>query len=268
MENIKGFIFDLDGTVYVGDQLINGANEILSLIRQSKKQVLFLSNGTYDSPQEKVVKLHNMGIETKLEEILDATTVLVRYLKKQNKPVRVFPIGSQQFIEYIKSNGIEVTDQPGDIDFVVISCDRDFNFEKLNIGFQAVMQGAMMVATNPDRTCPVKGGVLPDTGAIIGAFEGATGQKIETIAGKPFKLMVDEARSIINLKPEECMIIGDRLDTDILMGKKAGMKTALVLTGVQNDRKIVGDIKPDYVFDSIIDLKKYFSGINLVDSKL
>jgi len=135
---------------------------------------------------------------------------------------------------------------------VVVAFDRTFDYRKLNISFQAIRLGAHFVATNPDRTCPVEGGEVPDCAGMIAAIEAVTQKKVEIIAGKPSVFMIQTALEVMGLNPGDCILIGDRLETDIKMGKDAGVATGLVLTGVTDEKTLKeSSIRPDFVFQSI-----------------
>ncbi len=135
---------------------------------------------------------------------------------------------------------------------VVVSCDRTFDFRKLNIAFQALRRGACFLAVNADATAPVPGGKIPDAGAVIGALEGCSKRKVELVVGKPSPLMVEAALERLGRPASECLLVGDSLETDILMGHRAGMTTALVLTGVTRRADLAHPpVRPDYVLESI-----------------
>jgi HAD superfamily hydrolase (TIGR01450 family) len=152
--------------------------------------------------------------------------------------------------------GFRLTEDPHEIEYVVAAFDRTFDYRKLNIGFQAIRKGAHFIATNPDRTCPVEGGELPDCAGIIAALEATTLKKVEVIVGKPSPITVQVALEVMGLGAAECILIGDRLETDIRMGLEAGMKTALVMTGVTDAKTLeASPVRPDYVLRSIADLE-------------
>jgi arabinose operon protein AraL len=258
MKQLQGFIFDLDGTVYLSDRLIEGAKETISLLRKEGKKLLFLTNYPLETRMDKVNKLNQLGIPVEMEEVLNSSYVLAHYLTTIHKKARILPIAESVVTEELQKKGHIITENQQNVDYVVVSWDRGFNYEKLNQALQAVRNGAKMIATNPDRTCPVEGGVVPDAAGMIGAIEGVTGKKIDLIAGKPSMIMAKAAMDIIGLEASECIMIGDRLETDILMGQQAGMKTALVLTGVSTKDDITKQgIAPDYQLHSIADIPRY-----------
>jgi len=148
---------------------------------------------------------------------------------------------------------------PDEIDVVIASCDRSFDFDKLNIAFQALRRGARFWAANADATCPVPGGEIPDAGAVIGALEGCSKRKVELVAGKPSPLVAKAALEQLGLPASECLIVGDRVETDIVMGHRAGMHTALVLTGVTRRADLAhAPVQPDYVLESIAEVPRLF----------
>jgi len=253
----KGFIFDLDGTVYLSDRLISGADRVIRLIRQRGEKVVYLSNKPIQPREDYAAKLTHLGIPTQPEEVVNSTLVTINYLKKNAPGARVFVVGEVPFIEELKRAGFQITDEPKEIDYVVVAFDRTFDYRKLNISFQAIKLGAHFVATNPDRTCPVEGGEIPDCAAMIAAIEAVTRKKVEVIVGKPNPYMIQTALEVMGLRPEDCILVGDRLETDIQMGKNSGVATGLVLTGVTNEKMLKeSSIQPDFVFQSIADVEK------------
>jgi len=260
----RGFILDLDGTVYRGDQLIPGAESVVRLLREKKRKVVFLSNKPIQTRDEYASKLTRFGIPTQPEEVINSSFVMVNYLKKVAPEARLFVAGETPFIEELKRAGFQMTDEPKEIDYVVVAFDRTFDYRKLNIAFQAIKLGAHFVATNPDRTCPVEGGEIPDCAGMVAAIEAVTGKKVEIVVGKPSPIMIRAALDVMGLRPEDCILIGDRLETDIKMGKEAGIATGIVLTGV-TDEKMLEVIKhtagqPDFVFQSIADVENLLIG--------
>jgi NagD protein len=260
----RGFIFDLDGTVYRSDTLIPGADTVIRLLRESGRRVVFLSNKPIQTRQDYAHKLTRLGIPTQPDEVINSTFVMANYLKKIAPHARLFVVGETPFIEELKRAGFTITDDPKEIDYVIVAFDRTFDYRKLNIAFQAIKLGARFVATNPDRTCPVEGGEIPDCAAMIAAIEAVTEKKVEVIVGKPSPYIIQAALEVMGLKPEDCILIGDRLETDIKMGKESGIATGIVLTGVTNEETLKASkgssIQPDFVFQSIADVQNLLIG--------
>jgi arabinose operon protein AraL len=255
----KGFIFDLDGTVYLSDRLIPGADRVIRLIRERGRKVVFLSNKPIQTCEDYAAKLTRLGIPTQPDEVINSTLVMINYLKKNAPDARLFVVGESPFVEELKRTGFIITEEPREIDYVVVAFDRTFDYRKLNIAYQAIKLGAHFVATNPDRTCPVEGGEIPDCAGMIAAIEAVTQRKVEVIVGKPSPVMIRAALDVMGLRPDECILIGDRLETDIKMGKDSAIATGIVLTGVTTEetlRKIKHTPgQPDFVFQSIADVE-------------
>jgi arabinose operon protein AraL len=260
----KGFIFDLDGTIYRSDQLIPGAKGVVRLLRENKRKVVFLSNKPIQTRDDYASKLTRLGIPAQPEEVINSTFVMVNYLKKIAPQVRLFVVGETPFIEELKRAGFQITDEPKEIEYVVVAFDRTFDYGKLNVAFQAIRLGAHFVATNPDRTCPVEGGEVPDCAGMIAAIEAVTGKRVEIVVGKPSPIMIQAALEVMGLMPEDCILIGDRLETDIKMGKDSGIATGIVLTGVTDEKTLKESkhtsLQPDFVFQSIADVENLLIG--------
>jgi len=260
----KGYIFDLDGTVYLSDRLIPGAKRVIRLIREKGRKVVFLSNKPIQTGEDYAAKLTRLGIPTEPHEVINSTLVMVHYLKENASDARLFVVGEPPFVEELKRAGFVITEEPKEIDYVVVAFDRTFDYRKLNIAYQAIKLGAHFVATNPDRTCPVEGGEIPDCAGMIAAIEAVTQKKVEVIVGKPSPLMIQAAIDVMGLRSDECILIGDRLETDIKMGKEAGIATGIVLTGVTSEEALRAikhtPAQPDFVFQSIADVENLLIG--------
>jgi NagD protein len=234
---------------------------VIRLLRESGKKVSYLSNKPIQTREDYASKLTRLGIPTRPEEVINSTLVMINYLQKNAPDAKVFVVGELPFVDEVKRAGFEVTEDPKEIEYVIAAFDRTFDYRKLNISFQAIKRGAHFVATNPDRTCPVEGGEIPDCAAMIAAVEAVTQKKVEVIVGKPNPYMIRTALEVMGLRPEECLLVGDRLETDIQMGKNSGVSTGLVLTGVTDEKMLKeSPIQPDLVFKSIADVEKLIGG--------
>jgi NagD protein len=257
----KGFIFDLDGTVYLSDKLIPGADVVIRLLRENRRKIVFLSNKPIQTREDYASKLTRLGIPTQPDEVINSTLVMTHYLKKNAPQAKLFVVGEVPFVEELERAGFTITDEPKEIEYVVVALDRTFDYQKLNIAFQAIKLGAHFVATNPDRTCPVEGGEIPDCAGMIAAIEAVTMKKVEVIVGKPSLLIIQTALEVMGLRPEDCILIGDRLETDIKMGRESGIATGLVLTGVTDEKTLKeSSIYPDFIFRSIADVENLLIG--------
>ncbi len=250
--NIKGFIFDLDGTVYRGEELIPGAAAVISHLKDDGGRVVFLSNKPLQTREDYAQKLTRLGVPTAPAEVVNSSFVMTRYLLKLSRGAMLFVIGEQPFVEELKRAGFMISEDPEKIEWVVAAFDRTFDYRKLNTAYQAIKKGAHFVATNPDRTCPVERGEIPDCAAVIAAIEAVTQKKVEAVVGKPSPIIIEAALEVLGLPVEECMLIGDRIETDIRMGKEANIATALVLTGITTEAMLNDStLKPDFVISSI-----------------
>ncbi|KRE40581.1 HAD-IIA family hydrolase [Paenibacillus sp. Soil724D2] len=255
MKDFAGYIFDLDGTIYLGGRLIDGAAEVIESLQSRHKKILFLTNKTIESRDKYVTKLNGLGIKVGIDQILSPTLVTIRFLKEKYEDCKIYVIGEPLIKEEFKQAGFTFAESPEETDVIITSWDREFHYSHLDFAYQAIKKGAMVLATNPDRTCPTEGGDVPDCGGMIGAIEGATGKKIELITGKPSIYMAKAALESLKLNADQCLMTGDRLETDILMGKLAGLHTALVLTGITQKEDIFkSDYQPDYILNSVYDL--------------
>ena len=189
----NGFIFDLDGTVYLGERLIPGADRIIHLLREGNRKVAFLSNKPLYTREDYAAKLTRLGIPTTPSEVVNSTFVLIRYLGKVAPEAKVFVMGELPFVAEMVKAGFRLTENPDEIEYVVAAFDRTFDYRKYNIAFQAIKKGAHFIATNPDRTCPVEGGELPDCAGVIAALEATNLKKVGVIVEKlsPINVEVD-----------------------------------------------------------------------------
>jgi len=253
----SGVIFDLDGTVYRGDQLIPGARETIERLRRRAHPIVFVTNAL-ESPAAHAAKLIRLNVPASPDEVVTAPLVLTRYLNRHMPGATVFAISDPPLLEAL-SAGFRLSEAPEEIDVVVVSCDKTFDFRKLNVGFQALRRGARFLAINADPTCPVPGGELPDAGAVIGALEGCTRRKVELVLGKPSPLVAEAALERLGRRASECLLVGDSLEADVVMGHRAGMTTALVLTGVTRRADLAhAPVQPDYVLASIAEVPRLF----------
>jgi phosphoglycolate/pyridoxal phosphate phosphatase family enzyme len=248
----SAYLFDLDGTIYLGDHLLPRAAETLAALRKDGRRTVFLSNNPTKTRQQYVEKLTGMGIPTTLDDVVNSSYVMAQWLLHNAPDARLFVVGEDPLKNELRSAGFHLTEDAGEIDIVVASFDRTFAYPKLQIAFDAINAGARLVGTNPDRYCPVPGGGEPDAAAMIAAIEACTGATCYPNVGKPSPVMVDTVMKLLELPPQECMMVGDRLETDIQMGVNAGMATALVLTGDADRQKLAASgLKPTLVLERI-----------------
>ena len=242
-----GYLFDLDGTIYLGDQLLPGAFDLVTGLREAGRETLFLSNNPTKDPEMYAEKLGRLGLPTPAGRIVNTVVTMVAWLQREAPDASVFVIGEGPLERAIEQAGIRLTSRADEIDVVVASYDRGFDYRKLQIAFDALWQHgrARLVTTNPDAYCPMPGGRgEPDAAAVVAAVEACTGVRCEANVGKPDPVMLQTAVGILGLPVEDCLMVGDRLYTDIAMAVDAGMDSALVLSG-ESTEEMVGGLAPD-----------------------
>jgi HAD superfamily hydrolase (TIGR01450 family) len=219
--------------------------------------VVFVSNNPTHDPEMYAEKLRRLGVEASVTEILNTVVTMTRWLVRNHPDATVFPIAEAPLCRALAEAGIRTSDRPEEIDLVVASYDRGFDYRKLQIAFDAIWyhRRARLVATNLDRWCPFPGGRgEPDAGAIVAAIEACTGATCEVNAGKPDPLMLDAAMELLGLEVGDCLMVGDRLYTDIAMARAAGMPSAVVLTGETTSEQLEAtpaEDRPTWVLDRI-----------------
>jgi HAD superfamily hydrolase (TIGR01450 family) len=250
----RGWLFDLDGTVYLGERLIPGADRVIAALRRDGRRVVFLSNKPLYTRADYAEKLTRLGIPTTADEVINSSIVLARHLATLDAGAPIFVIGEPPLIAELRAHGFDVRPDHR-VRWVVIAFDRTFDYAKLNTALQAVRQGARLIATNPDRTCPTEDGEIPDCAGMIAAVEAVTGHRVETIVGKPSPIILDVALAALGVAAADAVMVGDRVETDIAMGRRLGLTTVLLLSGVTRpDDPRIADLRPDLVLGSIADL--------------
>ena len=250
-----GYVLDLDGTVYLGDALLPGAKRAIEALRAAGSRVVFLSNKPLQTRADYAAKLTRLGVPTSPDEVINSSWVLTRWLEQEAPGATLFVLGEPSLLAELRAAGFRLSERADEIQFVVASFDRTFDYRKLQIAFDAVGAGARFIATNADRYCPTPTGGLPDAAAVIGAIEGCTGRPVEVVVGKPSPITARAILDRLQLPAAECIIVGDRLETDVRMGHEAGMATAVVLTGVTTPELLAAsDIQPDVVLRRLDEL--------------
>ncbi len=263
---IDGFIFDLDGTVTLGDAALPGAVGGIAGLRRRGKQTVFVSNNPTHTRAYYAARLTRLGIPTPPEEIITSAYVLGQHLAQTAPQQRLYVIGEESLKSELRGFGLRVLDELSDqdprqviraegIDAVVVAFDRTLDYRKLNTAYQALVRGAAFYATNADKVCPMPDGAIPDAGATLAALGHITGREPQLLAGKPSALILQAALQSLGLPPERCLMVGDRLETDIRMGQQAGMATAVTLTGVTTREDALRMLPPpDFVLHGLDEL--------------
>jgi NagD protein len=250
-----GYICDLDGTIYLGERLIPGAQEKILNLRAAGSRVVFLSNKPLEPRESYAAKLTRLGIPTPPEDVINSTRALAHYLRQHHAQARLFVIGETPLLDEMRREGFTLTDDILEIEIVVAAFDRTLDYRKLNTAHQALVRGARFFATNSDKTCPIEGGAIPDCAGVIAFLEATSERHVEMVAGKPSPLILQAALDRLGLPKEQCLMVGDRLGTDMAMGLQQGVATALVLTGVTTRQMLAeSGLLPTHVVESIADI--------------
>lgn len=249
-----GFIFDLDGTIYLDDAIIPKSEKTINYLKEKGKRVVFISNKTTGTVDQYYQFLIKNGFKIKPDDIINATSVIKHYLAKYHKGDAFFAIGEKVFIDQIVEAGLEYSTNPEKIKIIIVTLDRTLNYEKLEIAAKALEKGAVFYAANIDDTCPVEDGEILDAGSTISALEKRTHKKLVKHFGKPSSNMLEFIKKKIQTPLDKCLIIGDRLETDIAMGNIFGIDTALVKTGVKKVTNGNINIRPTFKINSVFDL--------------
>jgi len=257
MVKVKGFLIDLDGTLYLGNEPVEGATDFINGLLKKNIPFLLLTNNSTRTPSQVSEKLAKMGIEVDESKIYTSANALGDYLREfYPGPHRAFVIGEDGVLEEVKKCGWEIVDSP-DAEFVIVGLDTKVDYKKLKIAVLAIERGAKFIACNRDSSFPTPEGLLPGAGAIVNAITTVVGIE-PVVLGKPNDYIVKYAVKRMGVPLENVAIVGDRLDTDIALGKKLGMVTILVLTGVKKDSEEIGKVGPDFVFENVGELWKNF----------
>jgi 4-nitrophenyl phosphatase len=251
LAKINHLIIDMDGVLYLGDQPMPRLREFITFLRERPIPFILATNNSTRTPQEYADKLARMGVSVSPEEILVSGQATARYLAREYpRGTRVHVFGMPPLKQAIIDEGFILADE--DVELVVASMDRQVTYEKLKRATLLIRSGARFIATNLDPTNPSEEGLIPGTGTMIAALEAASGTKATAI-GKPEPIMYQLAMDQMGARPETTAVIGDRADTDILGGKRAGLITLCVLSG-SSDRREAEAYKADLIFDDIADL--------------
>ncbi len=260
---LSGYLLDLDGTVYLSDHLIDGAASAIATLRSRGRRIVFLTNKPLYSRADYAEKLTNLGVDASEDDVINSSYVLARYLSEHAPGARVYAIGEPPLLAELEGSGLSLCDDPERIEYVIAAFDRTFTYEKLNIGFQAIKRGAHFVATNPDRTCPVEGGEIPDAAGVIAALEATTGKKVEIVVGKPSPVIISVAIERLGVPRGECAMVGDRLETDMRMARDGGIIGILTLSGVTSRSDLDhSDVHPNHIINSIAELSDLDADLN------
>lgn len=254
LQKIKLFLLDMDGTFYLGNQLLDGSRHFVEKITgDPERDFVFLTNNSSKSRTDYIAKLQKMGFDFPLDKMMTSGEATIIYLKQQKSEPQVYLVGTENLEQEFQSAGIALTDTAPD--YAVLGFDTSLTYEKLWKLCDLVRAGVPYIATHPDFNCPIEGGFMPDIGGMIAFVKACTGRESDIVIGKPNRYIIDSVAQKFGVPHNEIMMVGDRLYTDIAVGEKAGISTALVLSGETSLADLeTSPVRPDYIFDNLGEL--------------
>lgn len=252
LSHIGCFLFDLDGTVYLGGQLLPGAKAILSYLEDQHLPFYFVTNNSSRSRKDYVLKLMRLGLTYPENKILSSGVATALYLHQQKEGARLYVSGTPSLEQEFRDFGFDLVQQQPD--FAVLGFDTTLTYDKIRRLCDYIKAGVPYIATHPDINCPTEDGYIPDIGAMMAMIKASTGRDPDVIIGKPHLPMILAAQQMTGYPVDQIAMIGDRLYTDIAMGQ-AGITTVLVLSGESKATDLVAPpFQPDYVFENLAGL--------------
>ncbi len=248
----KGFICDMDGVIYHGNKLLPGVKKFVEWLKVEEKSFVFLTNSSERTPKELQEKLSRLGIEVDHTHFYTSALATATFLASQHPKGSAYIIGEAGLINALYNVGYTMNNV--NPDYVVMGESKSYSFDRIELAVNLVLKGAKLIGTNPDISGPIENGITPATKALIAPIEMATGRNAYFI-GKPNPLMMRIAVKKLGIEPEETVIIGDRMDTDIIAGIESGIDTALVLSGITNMEVMKSfAYRPGFILNGVIDL--------------
>ncbi len=262
----KLFVFDMDGTIYLGGKPFSFAIDFIKNLRMNGKKVLFFTNNASHTVPFYQQKLSRLGFEPQEGEIMTSGDVTFEFLSRHRKGQSVYMVATDELVDEYRAKGINIlngaVDAPRHADIVITGFDTSLTYEKLNIACRLIRNGAEYLSTHPDFNCPTEDGFIPDSGAIAALVTASTG-KTPIYFGKPYKQTIEMIGEATGFENEEMCIFGDRLYTDIALGKSFGVTSVLVLSGETQPEDVDAakeKDKPDFVFPSLLEVNELFFG--------
>jgi HAD superfamily hydrolase (TIGR01457 family) len=250
LSTVRGFLLDMDGTFYLGDRLLEGALRFIDLLREQKKEFLFLTNNSSKHRRQYAEKISRLGLPLPEEFVLTSGEATALYLREKHPGADLFVVGTPSLEDEFRQQGFRLVKR--EPQFLVLGFDTTLTYQKLWMLCDFVRAGVPYIATHPDFNCPTEKGFMPDIGAMIAFVNAATGRQPDLVVGKPNRLIVDAAAIKMGLQVNQLAMIGDRLYTDIALGQSSGIATVLVLCGETKIEDLKGSpFQPDYTFQNL-----------------
>lgn len=254
-ESVKYFLIDIDGTVCLDSNIIDGTVEFLDAVKKSGRDYCFLTNNSSTCDEDSAKRLSKMGINVSESKIINSADITADYINKNYKNKSVFLVGNEKLANTFEKSGITlVNDNP---DIVVVGLDNTLTYDKVYKAANYIINGAIYLATHPDKNCPTANGVMPDAGSIIELFYASTNKKPQVL-GKPYTPTVDYVTNYLNCTRNELAFVGDRLEADIATGFNHGLTSVLVYSGITNlEMYRKSPIRATVAVDRLYSLIKY-----------
>ncbi|MGM0446929.1 MAG: HAD-IIA family hydrolase [Methanobacteriota archaeon] len=248
----SGAVVDVDGTVVRGDDPIPGAPAGYRRLREARIETLFVSNNPTKAPPAYVDRLGGAGYDVDAESVFTAGSVTTRYLQERHADADLFCIADPGLLDQFADAGLSTTEDVDAADALVASIDREFDYDDLCTALWALERDIPFIGTDPDVVIPAPERDVPGSGAVINAIAGVAERDPDVVLGKPSDTAIEMVRERLPYPAEECLVIGDRLDTDVALGERAGMTTVLVRSGVTDEAALAAsEISPDHVIDHL-----------------
>lgn len=256
LKDTKYFIIDMDGTFYLGDNMIEGASEFTDCLPEKGKDFYFFTNNSSHDAAECLAKLNKIGYPVPEEKVIISSHVAIDFIKRKREGKSIYLLANENFTRDCVKADLNLVEETPDI--VLLGFDTTLTYEKINKAANFIANGAEYIATHPDKNCPLAVGFMPDTGSMIEMFAASTGRYPDLIMGKPYEYTVDYVTHMLSCKRSEICFVGDRLETDIAIGMKNGTKSVLVYSGVTTPEMYEkSDIKATLAVESLKKLKEY-----------
>ena len=254
-EKIKCFILDMDGTIYLGNELFPFTKDFLKKVEDTGREYYFFTNNSSKSQQAYIEKLGKLGIQIKKDQMMTSSHVIVKYLKEHYEGKSIYVLGTQSLIQEFQYFDMNLTEE--DPDIVVLGFDTTLTYEKLSKACHYIRNGCIYFGINPDWNCPMEGGAfIPDCGSIAKLIEASTGRFPEFF-GKPSKHTLDYIIQEMGYEPDEIAIVGDRLYTDIAVADQSDVMSILVLSGESTREDVkTSDVKPNVILEDLSEITK------------
>lgn len=255
LKQYKGYLIDLDGTMYRGEEVIQGASEFIHSLNSKDIPYLFITNNSTRTQLDVANKLNAMGIDATSHHVFTTSLATAKYIKQMKADARCMVIGEEGLYDALEKEGLTITDEK--CDFVIMGLDRNITYQKLASACQAILNGASFISTNSDLAIPIENGFMPGNGALTSVLTMSTGRQ-PTFIGKPEKVIMDEALKVLGVDKSNTLMVGDNYQTDILAGINNGIDTLMVYTGVttpEDYEKL--DKKPTYHAENLQEWIKY-----------